>query len=139
MSRSALAAAALIVSSCATQPKPVIHSVCVEIKEMPEHETAFMLKRTAKYLGEYHMSQATTGCDVVAKFQPFGKFQAEIVGLVKSGYWSQEGNVTVTHNGVVFLEDEQISVRGQDSRQDALDATAWQIVKPVVKSFRPTQ
>jgi hypothetical protein len=117
----------------------VVHSVCVEIKDMPEHESTFVLKHTADYLKESHFTQATTGCDVVVKFQPFGKFQSEVVGPlgVKSGYWSQEGSVTVLREGITVLEDEQISVRGQDTRQDALDAIAWQIVKPVTKSFRP--
>jgi hypothetical protein len=54
----------------------------------------------------------------------------------KSGYWSQEGTVTVIRNGAAVLEDEPISVRGQDTRQDALDSTAWLIVKPITKSFR---
>jgi hypothetical protein len=131
----------LLATACATEPKPVVHSVCVEIKDMPEHETTFILKHTAQYLNESHFSQATTDCDVVVKFQPFGKFQGEVVGPLgaKSGYWSQEGSVTVIRGGVTVLEDEQISVRGQDTRQDALDALAWQVVKPVTKSFRPTR
>lgn len=129
----------LLATACATQPKPMVHSVCVEIKDLPDYEIAFLLKHTAQYLNESHFSQATTGCDVAAKFQPFGKFQGEVVGPLgaESGYWSQEGSVTVIRGEVTVLEDEQVSVRGQDTRQNALDALAWQIVKPVTKLFRP--
>jgi hypothetical protein len=128
----------LLASACATQPKPEISSVCVEIRDMPEHETSYMLKHTAEYLKEYRFSQVTSGCEVVVRFQPFGKFQGEVVGPfgAKSGYWSQEGSVTVIRSGAIIREDEPISVRGQETRQDALDATAWLVVKPITKSFQ---
>jgi hypothetical protein len=135
-----IGAAALLECSCATRPRVAIQSVCVEFKDMPEHEVAYMRKRTASYLGEYGLSQAASGCDVNVKFQPFGTFQGEIAGgIVKAGYWSEEGTVTITHNGQTVLEDEPIALRGYDSRQSVLDATAWQAVKPVTKKFRAAQ
>jgi hypothetical protein len=132
-----LLGAILFIVSCATQPKPVIHSVCVDIRDLPPHEVEFMLKHTQSYLAEYGMVQSPGDCDVQVKYQPFGKFQAEEIGaIVKAGYWSQEGNVTVSWNGRPVVEDDQINVRGSDSRQDLLDAVAWQVVKPVTKAFK---
>jgi Winged helix-turn helix len=97
----------------------------------------FMLKHTQSYLAEYGMVQSSGDCDVKVKYHPFGKFQAEEIGaFVKAGSWSQEGNVTVTWSGRPIVEDDQISVRGSDSRQDLLDAVAWQVVKPVTKAFK---
>jgi hypothetical protein len=130
--------AVMLVASCVTGPKPVIYSVCVEIAGLPQHEVDFMLKRTQSYLAEYGLMQSSSGeCDVKTKYQPFGNFQAEAIGgIVKSGYWSQEGNVTVTRDGRPIVEDDQVILRGYDSRQDLLDAVAWQTVKPVTKAFK---
>ena len=95
-----------------------------------------MLRRTTSYLKEYGLSQVSSGCDVSIRYQAFGGFQAELVGgLVKKGYWSQEGSVTISHLGKSIIQDEPIVLRGYDSRQEILDATAWQVVKPVTKAF----
>ena len=140
MSGLIVATLALALASCATKPKQVVNGVCVDVSNLPAYETAFMLKRSAAYLHEYGLSQVAAGCDVTVKYQAFGEFQAEVVsgfaGMYKKGYWSQEGNVTINHRGSVVLDDEPILLRGYDSRQEVLNETAWQMVKPVTKAFR---
>ena len=136
----AICSLAILLASCANLPKQPIRSVCVEIVGLPPHEIAFMIKRTAAYLSDYGIIQVSSGCDVSIRYQAFGDFQAEIIARIgKKGYWSQEGNVTISHLGKTIIEDEQIILRGYDSRQDILDVTAWLIVEPVTEAFRGEQ
>lgn len=136
----AICSLAILLASCATLPKQPIRSVCVEVAGLPPHEIAYMLKRTAGYLSDYGITQVSSGCDVSIRYQAFGNFQAEIVARFgKSGYWSQEGNVTISHLGKAIIEDKPIILRGYDNRQDILAATAWQMVKPVARAFRSEQ
>jgi hypothetical protein len=130
--------AVLFSAACATGPKQIVRSVCVEIAGLPQHEVEFMLKRTQVFLTEFNLVQSSSGeCDVTTKYQPFGNFQAEEIAFIgKSGYWSQEGSVTVTRDGRPVVEDYPINLRGYDSRQALLDAVAWQVVKPVSKAFK---
>lgn len=135
----AICSLVILLASCANLPKQPIRSVCVEVAGLPPHEIAFMIKRTAAYLSDYGIIQVSSGCDVSIRYQAFGDFQAEIIGIVKEGYWSQEGNVTISHLGKAIIEDEQIILRGYDSRQDILDETAWLIVEPVTEAFSGEQ
>ena len=99
-----------------------------------------MLKRTAAYLSDYEIIQVSSGCDVSIRYQAFGDFQAELIARGGGeGYWSQEGNVTISHLGKAIIEDAQINLRGYDSRQDVLNETAWEIVEPVTEAFRGEQ
>lgn len=135
----------ILLAGCASRPTgPVVRQVCLQQSVGNPEESAFLARREAEYLQEYGFVLSESGCEVTAKFTVFGSFQGEVIagGIMgafqagRSGYWSIEGILAVTHAGVPVVEDQPIALRGYRSKQDLYAALAWEIVEPITKRFR---
>ena len=138
-------ALALALAGCASPTGPTVQRVCIQQSVGSPDENAFVARKAAEYLRQYGFSIAESSCEVTAKFSVFGGFQGEVVarGIIgafqagRSGYWSIEGILTVSRDGLSVLEDEPIDLRGYASKQELYAGLAWEIVKPITKKFRP--
>lgn len=136
----AVAAAA---AGCATGPRtePMVSTVCLEMPGMPAAELEFVRKRAGTYLAEYGYTLAAgEPCEATTKFQQLGQFQGEVLpGLFRagSGYWSMEGMVSVTRAGRADLEDDAVDLRRYSTKQELLEALAWQTVRPITWLYQP--
>ena len=138
-------ALALALAGCASPTGPTVQRVCIQQSVGSPDENAFVARKAAEYLRQYGFSLAESSCEVTAKFSVFGGFQGEMIarGIIgafqagRSGYWSIEGVLTVSRDGLSVLEDEPIELRGYASKQELYAGLAWEIVKPITKKFRP--
>lgn len=136
----ALAAA---LTACATPlPLPVAQRICVDIPQETPHEVAYAMRKAAQYLAERDFTLAVDACDARISYLAFGHFQADTITarpfwLSRSGYWSQEGMLTVEHQGMKVLEDYPVDLRGYATKQLLLDDLAWAVVRPATWLFQP--
>jgi hypothetical protein len=132
-----------IVAGCASRPTgPVVHAICIDVPQETPQEVAYVRRKAAEYLKEYGFELVNEGCEVSVKYERFGGFQAEAISgglfwVSRSGYWSQEGILSVRYQDRLLLEDQQVNLRGYSAKQDLLGDLAWTVVKPVVRQFRP--
>lgn len=129
-----------ILSGCASKPTgPVVKSVCIDVPQETPQEVAYVRRKAAEYLREYGFELGSEYCEVVSKYEKFGDFQTEMVSgfwMSRSGYWSQEGILTVMYQDKLIIEDQQVNLRGYTAKQDLLGDLAWTAVKPIVRQFR---
>lgn len=135
-------AACVVVSACATKPRtePVVSKVCVNFGKMPEEEAGYLKRKATVYLKEQGFILVDAGCEAETRFTTLGQFQAEVLGgwlNRSSGYWSMEGFVTATHGSKQVLDDYPVDLRRYGTKQELLDALAWQTVRPVTWLFQP--
>lgn len=132
-------------AGCANQPDlPIAQTICVDIPQETPAEVAYVKRKAAEYAGPYYgygFRVVDSGCQVQVKYDRFGGFQGESAvhhgfWISRNGYWSQEGIVTVTAGGRVLEQDRAIALRGYGSKQELLDALAWQVVRPVTWHFQ---
>jgi hypothetical protein len=146
----ALLTAAFALSGCANHPDlPIAQTICVEVAQETPTEVAYVKRKAAEYIGPYYdygFRVVESGCEVQVKYDQFGGYQGETAQhrgfwISRNGYWSQEGIVTVTAGGKVLEQDRAIALRGYGTKQELLDALAWQIVRPVTWHFqtKPSQ
>jgi hypothetical protein len=133
-----------VLPGCATksEPLPVARSVCIDVPQSTPQEVDYVRRKATGFLKDYGFPVVESGCDVAVQYAPFGSFQAEAVTnhgfwVSRSGYWSQEGIVSVKRGEKAVLEDHQVNLRGYSSKQYLLDDLAWQAVKPVTWLFSP--
>jgi hypothetical protein len=135
-------------AACSTRskvPLPAARLVCVQASMETAEETAYLMRRMTETLREYGFALAESGCEVTAKYQRFGGFQAEqvspgILGLFaagRSGYWSQEGILSLEYAGSTIVQDQKVNLRGYRAKQDLIDALAWEISGWVSERFQP--
>lgn len=147
MRRTTMAATGAVLAllfGCATksEPLPVARSVCIEVPQGTPQEVDYVRRKATGFLKDYGFPVVEFGCEVAVKYAPFGSFQAEAVTnhgfwVSRSGYWSQEGIVSVKRGDKAVLEDHQVNLRGYSSKQYLLDDLAWQAVRPVTWLFSP--
>lgn len=142
----AIVAATLALVGCASKPSgPAVKHVCIEAALPTPEETAYLKRRAASYLSEYGFAMSESQCEVTSKFSVFGGFQGEIVGagllgafgVGNKGYWSIEGVHNVVYQGQKIVDDSAIELRRHESKQGMYDSLAWELVKPITRSFVP--
>ena len=132
-----------LLASCASNTGPVVRSVCVQASIEPSEALAFFNKIATSKFREYGFVLTSDGCEVAVKYTRLGGFQGEEVqygplGLRRgSGYWSEEGILSVSHKGQVVVEGEEVNLRGYSSKLHLLEGLASVLVKSVVRRFRP--
>jgi hypothetical protein len=140
----ALAAPVILaaVTGCANRPDlPIAKTICMEAPQGSPQEAEYVRRKAAEYSREHGFRIVDSACDVAVKYTPFGAFQGESAvhhgfWISRSGYWSQEGIVSLNQGTKTILQDYPVNLRGYSSKQELLDALAWQVVGPVTWHFQ---
>ncbi|MBK6850199.1 MAG: hypothetical protein IPG93_00975 [Burkholderiales bacterium] len=133
-----------IIAGCSSvEKRPIADYICVYAKQENRQEEDYLHKYIRRYLNENGFTLATEKCDVTVRYQPFGALQSEsetdyIFWSKRNNYWVQEGIANFEYHGKTTLEDHQIVEKGYAAKQDLLEGLAWAIVKPIIKTYRPS-
>ena len=131
-----------IAAGCANRPDlPIAKTICMEAPQGTPQEADYVRRKATEYSREHGFRIVDSECDVAVKYTPFGAFQGESAvhhgfWISRSGYWSQEGIVSLHQGTKPILQDYPVNLRGYSSKQELLDALAWQVVGPVTWHFQ---
>lgn len=126
-----------LVASCSYRNNgPVIHSVCMQVSMEPPEALAFFNRTVASKFRDYGFALATENCEVTVKYTRLGEFQGERY-IAQKGYWSEEGILSVSHEGRLVVEGQPVDLRGYKSRLDLIANLASEVVRSVLRRFQP--